>query len=165
MNAIKGAIGDSICINGTCLTVESVQNDTFSFSVSPETYNLSNMKFIKEDDEVNIETSLTLNKLISGHIVQGHVDTTSKVIELVRIENSWLVKFQIDSKYMKYIIQKGSITIDGVSLTVNEVYEDAFSVMIIPHTWQNTIFKNYNIGNVTNVEVDLLAKYVEKLGK
>ena len=66
---------------------------------------------------------------------------------------------------MKYIIQKGSITIDGVSLTVNEVYEDAFSVMIIPHTWQNTIFKNYNIGNVTNVEVDLLAKYVEKLGK
>ena len=165
MNALKASIGDSICINGVCLTVEKIQSNTFSFSVSPETYNLSNIKFIKEGDEVNIETSLTINKLISGHIVQGHVDTTSKIIDLAQVENSWLVKFQIDSKYMKYIIQKGSIAIDGVSLTVNEVYSDAFSVMIIPHTWQNTIFKNYNIGNITNIEVDVLAKYVEKLGK
>tara|TARA_Y100000287_G_scaffold133040_1_gene108025 strand:+ start:37 stop:417 length:381 start_codon:yes stop_codon:yes gene_type:complete len=123
------------------------------------------MESIKSNDQVNIETSLTIDKLISGHIVQGHIDTTSKVIELIQVDNSWYVKFEIDSKYMKYIIQKGSITVDGVSLTVNEVFEKEFSVMIIPHTWENTIFKNYRIGNISNIEVDVLAKYIEKLGK
>ena len=162
---LNSSIGDSISINGVCLTVEYVNDCIFSFSVSPETYELSNMESIKSNDQVNIETSLTLDKLISGHIVQGHVDTTSKVTELYQVDNSWYVKFEIDTKYMKYIIQKGSITVDGVSLTVNEVFENEFSVMIIPHTWENTIFKNYTIGNISNIEVDVLAKYIEKLGK
>ena len=158
------ALGDSICINGVCLTVEDIDDNVYSFSISPETYNLSNFKNIKENDDVNIEKSLTINKLLSGHIVQGHVDTCSEITELKKIDNSWYVKIKIDSTYMKYIIQKGSITLDGVSLTINEVYTDEFSVMVIPHTYSNTIFKNYKIGSILNTEIDILAKYIEKLG-
>ena len=160
----NSAIGDSSCINGVCLTVEDIDDNVYSFSISPETYKLSNLKNIKKDDDVNIEKSLTVNKLLSGHIVQGHVDTCSEITELKRIDNSWYVKIKIDSSFMKYIIQKGSITIDGVSLTINEVYTDEFSVMIIPHTFSNTIFRNYKIGSIINTEIDILAKYIEKLG-
>ena len=161
----NSALGDSICINGVCLTVEDIDDDIYSFSISPETYNLSNFKNIKKNDDVNIEKSLTINKLLSGHIVQGHVDTCSEITELKKIDNSWYVKIKIDSTYMKYIIQKGSITIDGVSLTINEVYTNEFSIMVIPHTYSNTIFKNYKIGSILNTEIDILAKYIEKLGK
>ena len=161
----NSALGDSICINGVCLTVEDIDDNIYSFSISPETYNLSNFKNIKKNDDVNIEKSLTINKLLSGHIVQGHVDTCSEITELKKIDNSWYVKIKIDSTYMKYIIQKGSITLDGVSLTINEVYTDEFSVMVIPHTYSNTIFKNYKIGSILNTEIDILAKYIEKLGK
>ena len=160
----NSALGDSICINGVCLTVEDIDDNIYSFSISPETYGLSIFKNIKKNDDVNIEKSLTINKLLSGHIVQGHVDTCSEITELRKIDNSWYVKIKIDSTYMKYIIQKGSITLDGVSLTINEVYTDEFSVMIIPHTFSNTIFKNYKIGSILNTEIDILAKYIEKLG-
>ncbi len=165
INGLNSKLGDSICVNGVCLTIEDLHNNIYSFSVSPETYNLTNLKFLNKGDEVNIETSLTINKLISGHIVQGHVDTTTKINELRKQENSWFIKFQIDSKFMKYIIQKGSVAIDGVSLTINEIYDNEFSVMIIPHTYKNTIFKNYEVGRVSNIETDILAKYVEKLGE
>ena len=160
----NSALGDSICINGVCLTVEDIDDNVYSFSISPETYNLSNFKNIKKNHDVNIERSLTINKLLRGHNVQGHVDTCSEITELKKIDNSWYVKIKIDSTYMKYIIQKGSITIDGVSLTINEVYTDEFSVMVIPHTYSNTIFKNYKIGSILNTEIDILAKYIEKLG-
>ena len=160
----NSVLGDSICINGVCLTVEDIDDNVYSFSISPETYNLSNFKNIKKNDDVNIEKSLTINKLLSGHIVQCHVDTCSEITELKKIDNSWYVKIKIDSTYMKYIIQKGSITIDGVSLTINEVYTDEFSVMVIPHTYSNTIFKNYKVGSILNTEIDILAKYIEKLG-
>ena len=160
----NSALGDSICINGVCLTVEDIDDNIYSFSISPETYNLSNFKNIKKNDDVNIERSLTINKLLSGHIVQGHVDTCSEITELKKMDNSWYVKIKIDSTYMKYIIQKGSITIDGVSLTINEVYTDEFSVMVIPHTYSNTIFKNYKTGSILNTEIYILAKYIEKLG-
>ena len=160
----NSALGDSICINGVCLTVEDIDDNVYSFSISPETYNLSNFKYIKKNDDVNIEKSLTINKLLSGHIVQGHVDTCSEITELKKIDNSWYVKIKIDSTYMKYIIQKGSITLDGVSLTINEVCTDEFSIMVIPHTYSNTIFKNYKIGSILNTEIDILAKYIEKLG-
>ena len=164
IDGLNSALGDSICINGVCLTVEDIDDNVYSFSISPETYNLSNFKNIKKNDDVNIEKSLTINKLLSGHIVQGHVDTCSEITELKKIDNSWYVKIKIDSTYMKYIIQKGSITIDGVSLTINEVFTDEFSVMVIPHTYSNTIFKNYKIGSILNTEIDILAKYIEKLG-
>ena len=161
----KYSLGDSICVNGVCLTIEKINNQTYSFSVSPETKRLTNLKELKKDTTVNIETSLTINKLISGHIVQGHIDTTAEVIEITKKDNSWFVKFSIDYHYAKYLIKKGSVTIDGVSLTVNDITNDQFNVMIIPHTYQNTIFENYKKGSTVNVEVDILAKYIEKLGK
>tara|TARA_Y100000389_G_scaffold172808_1_gene181500 strand:+ start:2225 stop:2812 length:588 start_codon:yes stop_codon:yes gene_type:complete len=161
----NASLGDSVCINGVCLTVEDIKNNLYSFSVSPETNKLTNLNKLKQNDEVNIESSLTVNKLISGHIVQGHVDTTAKIKEISLIDNSWYVKFTIDSLYTKYIIKKGSITLDGVSLTVNDVTNSEFSVMIIPHTYQNTIFNTYKLGKLVNVETDVLAKYIEKLGK
>jgi len=164
-DGFNSSLGDSISVNGVCLTVENINNTLYTFSISPETYNLSNLKFISKGDFVNLEKSLTVNKLLSGHIVQGHVDTTSEISELYKIENSWYVKFKIESKYMRYIIQKGSISINGVSLTVNEVMKNEFTVMIIPHTYENTTFKYSKAGSILNIEIDILAKYIEKLGK
>ncbi len=159
------SLGDSVCVNGVCLTIENISKNIYTFSVSPETINLTNLKYLKKDNSVNIETSLTIEKLISGHIVQGHIDTTSEIVEIEQQDNSWFIKFSIEFQYIKYIIKKGSITIDGVSLTVNDVNKNEFNVMIIPHTYQNTIFKNYKRGSIVNVEIDILAKYIEKLGK
>jgi riboflavin synthase len=160
----KYAIGDSICINGVCLTVDSIDNDKYSFTVSPETNNTTNLKYLTVNKEVNIETSLTIHKLISGHLVQGHVDGVVEIIEINEIDNSWNIKFKIVPNFTKYIIKKGSVTLDGVSLTVNDVSKSEFNVMIIPHTYQNTIFKSYVVGDKVNIELDMLAKYIEKLG-
>tara|TARA_B100001109_G_scaffold139363_1_gene113333 strand:+ start:173 stop:763 length:591 start_codon:yes stop_codon:yes gene_type:complete len=165
INDISFSIGESICVNGVCLTVEKITNQTYSFSVSPETNRLTNLKHLKKDSHVNIESSMTINKLISGHIVQGHIDTTSEIIEIEQRDNSWFIKFLINQEYSKYLIKKGSVSIDGVSLTVNDVTNNDFNVMIIPHTYQNTIIKSYTKGSVVNVEIDILAKYIEKLGK
>ena len=158
------SLGDSICINGVCLTVEKINQDIYSFSVSPETNNLTNLNCLEKNHYVNIETSLTINKLISGHIVQGHVDTTAEIVEIEQQDNSWFFRVKLDTRFSKYIIHKGSITLDGVSLTVNNVTNSGFNVMIIPHTYQNTIFRTYAIGSIVNIEIDMLAKYIEKLG-
>ena len=158
------ALGDSICINGVCLTVEKIHQDIYSFSISPETNNLTNLNHLEKNHEVNIETSLTINKLISGHIVQGHVDTTAEIVEIEQQDNSWFIRLKLNKDFCKYIIHKGSITLDGVSLTVNDVTNSEFNVMIIPHTYQNTIFRTYKIGSIVNIEIDILAKYIEKLG-
>ncbi len=158
------SLGDSICVNGVCLTIDNIENDKYSFTVSPETNHRTNLKYLSNDQEVNIETSLTINKLISGHLVQGHVDGIVKIIRIQEIDASWNIRFQIEPGLSKYIIKKGSVTLDGVSLTVNDVSNLEFSVMIIPHTYQNTIFKSYVVGDEINIELDMLAKYIEKLG-
>ena len=147
-----------------CLTVEKIHQDIYSFSISPETNNLTNLNHLEKNREVNIETSLTINKLISGHIVQGHVDATAEIVEIEQQDNSWFIRLMLDKDFSKYIVHKGSITIDGVSLTVNDVTNIGFNVMIIPHTYQNTIFRTYEIGSLVNIEIDILAKYIEKLG-
>ena len=164
INDTSYSLGDSICINGVCLTIENINQDIYTFSISPETNKLTNLKYLSVDQDVNIETSLTINKLISGHLVQGHVDTVAEILEISEYDNSWFVKLKIDIYFIKYIIQKGSVTLDGVSLTVNDVTNSEFNVMIIPHTYQNTIFKEYKIGSIVNIEIDMLAKYIEKLG-
>jgi len=161
---VEYSLGDSICINGVCLTVEKIHEDIYSFSVSPETNNLTNLNHLEKSHEVNIETSLTINKLLSGHIVQGHIDTTAEIVEIEQQDNSWFIRLKLDKCFSKYIIHKGSITLDGVSLTVNDVTNSEFNVMIIPHTYQNTIFRTYTIGSIVNIETDILAKYIEKLG-
>lgn len=158
------SLGDSICVNGACLTIDNIENDKYSFTISPETNHRTNLKYLSNNQEVNIETSLTINKLISGHLVQGHVDGIVKIIRIQEIDASWNIRFQIEPGLSKYIIKKGSVALDGVSLTVNDVSNLEFSVMIIPHTYQNTIFKSYVVGNEINIELDMLAKYIEKLG-
>jgi riboflavin synthase len=158
------SLGDSICVNGACLTIDNIENDKYSFTISPETNHRTNLKYLSKNQEVNIETSLTINKLISGHLVQGHVDGIVKIIRIQEIDASWNIRFQIEPGLSKYIIKKGSVALDGVSLTVNDVSNLEFSVMIIPHTYQNTIFKSYVVGNEINIELDMLAKYIEKLG-
>lgn len=158
------SLGDSICVNGACLTIDNIENDKYSFTISPETNHRTNLKYLSNNQEVNIETSLTINKLISGHLVQGHVDGIVKIIRIQEIDASWNIRFQIEPGLSKYIIKKGSVALDGVSLTVNDVSNLEFSVMIIPHTYQNTIFKSYVVGDEINIELDMLAKYIEKLG-
>ena len=158
------SLGDSICVNGACLTIDNIENDKYSFTISPETNHRTNLKYLSNNQEVNIETSLTINKLISGHLVQGHVDGIVQIIRIQEIDTSWNIRFQIEPGLSKYIIKKGSVALDGVSLTVNDVSNLEFSVMIIPHTYQNTIFKSYVVGDEINIELDMLAKYIEKLG-
>ena len=155
--------GDSIAVNGTCLTAVNVESNIFSFDLSPETMKLTSFKSLRKGDLVNIEFPLTLNKFISGHITTGHIDTVAIIKTLLKDTESWFIQIKIDKIYLKYIVHKGSICIDGVSLTVNKVDGDMIDLMIIPHTYENTIIKNYNVGDSVNIEVDYIAKHLEKL--
>jgi len=155
--------GDSIAVNGACLTVVNVKNNIFSFDLSPETMKLTSFKYLTKDDLVNIEFPLTLNKFISGHITTGHIDTIGVIEKLLKDTDSWFIQIKVDKIYLKYIVHKGSICIDGVSLTINQADGNMIDLMVIPHTYQNTIIKNYSLGDSVNIEVDYIAKHLEKL--
>ena len=154
----KANIGDSIAINGACLTVVRVNNDGFSVELSPESQKLLAMENYK--DEVHIEPAMAMGDRFEGHIVQGHVDTIGTVKEIKNNGNSYDVFIEVEKKFIPYIVPKGSITIDGVSLTVNEVNTDSFRLTIIPHTMKETLFKRYKKGSRVNVETDMFARYV-----
>ena len=156
-------IGDSVAINGVCLTIAKIKDHLFYYDLSPETLSLTSLKDLSVNDFVNIEYPLTLNKFISGHITTGHVDSIGIIKSLQKITDSWEVVVKVESDILKYIIRKGSITIDGVSLTVNKIDNNLVYLMIIPHTFKNTIFKNYKIGQKVNIEVDYISKHLEKL--
>ena len=156
-------IGDSVAINGVCLTITKIKDNLFYYDLSPETLALTSLKNLSVNDFVNIEYPLTLNKFISGHITTGHVDTIGIIKSLQKIIDSWEVVVELESDILKYIIHKGSITIDGVSLTVNKLDNSLVYLMIIPYTFENTIFKNYKIGQKVNIEVDYISKHLEKL--
>ena len=156
-------IGDSVAVNGVCLTIAKIENHLFYYDLSPETLSLTSLKDLSVNDSVNIEYPLTLNKFISGHITTGHVDSIGIIKYLQKIIDSWEVVVEVKSDILKYIIHKGSITIDGVSLTVNKLDNNLIDLMIIPHTFENTIFKNYKIGQKVNIEVDYITKHLEKL--
>ena len=156
-------IGDSVAVNGVCLTIAKTENHLFYYDLSPETLSLTSLKDLSVNDFVNIEFPLTLNKFISGHITTGHVDTIGVIKSLKKIIDSWEVVVEVKSDIDKYIIHKGSITIDGVSLTVNKLDNNLVYLMIIPHTFENTIFKYYKIGQKVNIEVDYITKHLEKL--
>ena len=155
--------GDSIAVNGACLTVVNVKNNIFSFDLSPETMKLTSFKYLTKDDLVNIEFPLTLNKFISGHITTGHIDTIGVIEKLLKDTDSWFIQIKVDKIYLKYIVHKGSICIDGISLTINQIQGNIIDLMVIPHTYQNTIIKNYSLGDSVNIEVDYIAKHLEKL--
>ena len=155
--------GDSVAVNGACLTVIEHHNNIFSFNLSPETLKLTSLKSLNKNSLVNIEFPLTLNKFISGHITTGHVDTVGIIVNIIQNTDSWFLQIKINQIYFKYIVQKGSICIDGVSLTINNVDDDMIDLMIIPHTYENTIINGYEIGDNVNIEVDYIAKHLEKL--
>ncbi len=156
-------VKDSISVNGICLTAKDVKQESkkfvFKADISKETYNRTNLKFLKQNDFVNLERAVLANERFGGHFVLGHVDTTIKILS---IEDEEFV-FELPENYKKYIVEKGSVAIDGISLTVAKKYKDRFSVAIIPYTFENTNLKTRKSGDVVNLEVDILAKYVENL--
>ena len=157
----RGGIGDSIAINGACLTVVKVLNDGFAVEFSPESQNLLAMENYK--NEVHIEPAMAMGDRFEGHIVQGHIDCIGEVQEIKNSGNSFDVFISLPAKFIPFIVPKGSITIDGVSLTVNDVSADAFRLTIIPHTMKETLFRNYKKGSKVNVETDMFARYVSHI--
>ena len=161
----KLIIGASICCSGICLTLKKIFKNILFFDISNETASKTNFLDWKIGSILNIEKSLKVGDEIGGHFVYGHVDTTASVQSIQQIEGSYKISFFIDSDHFKFIASKGSITIDGVSLTVNEVDLNTFSVNIIPFTWSNTNFKNYVVNTNVNIEIDVLARYLNRLNE
>ena len=159
----KKELGSSINCNGVCLTLVKINKEMIYFYVSIETIKRSNFSTLKLGDEVNLEKSLIYGQKISGHFTQGHVDTTAKVKKISLIDNSWILKLEIKNiKYLKYLEEKASITINGVSLTISKVSKKNINLNIIPHTLKLTNLKNLKINNIVNVELDIFSKYIYK---
>lgn len=156
-------LGDSISINGVCQTVINMTSDSFSARVSDETLAVTTFKDLKSGDSVNLERALTLNSRLGGHIVSGHVDCIGKFVEIEKLTDFYNLKFEIPQAQEKYLVYKGSITINGISLTVAKLERNTFEVAIIPHTYSNTNLKDLSIGDFVNIETDILGKYVEKM--
>ncbi len=157
----KPKIGDSIAVNGVCLTVIKVNTNSFSVEVAPETAKIiPKEKFL---NSVHIEPAMRLSDRLEGHILQGHIDVIGEVIKIEKLNNGVNYYIKVPHKYIKYIVPKGSIAIDGVSLTINDVYSDSFRLTIIPHTLNNTLIKNYKIGTKVNIETDIFARYLEHI--
>ncbi len=157
--------GTSIAVNGICLTVVNITKDEFSVDFIPETENKTNIKYLKLGNLVNLEPPATVNSFLSGHIVQGHIDESAKLEGIKQEDNSWILKFAISRKLSKYITEKGSIAVNGISLTIIKSGKDFFTVGIIPYTWSQTMLHTIKVGDFVNIEVDILAKYLEKLIK
>lgn len=161
----KEKIGNSIAINGCCLTITEKKKNLFSADLSPETLSCTTLQDLKIGSKVNLERALRLSDPIGGHLVQGHIDGISLILDKKKIESetgSYLIlKFKIPKNLRKYLIKKGSIAIDGVSLTINEIQANQFTVCLIPHTQKKTILQDKKVGDSVNIEVDLMAKYLE----
>lgn len=156
----KPKIGCSIAVNGICLTLISCAKNIFSFQASEETCKKTTLKNWMTKQLVNLEFALKVGDEFGGHMVLGHVDAVVKIIAIKQIKNSHKFIFAAEKKLMKFIAEKGSVTLDGVSLTVNEVKKNSFSANIIPHTFANTNFKNLKIADSVNLEIDVVARYL-----
>lgn len=156
-------IGDSISVNGVCLTVTTFNNNTFTADVMNETLTRSSLGELKKGSFVNLERAMPVNGRFGGHIVSGHIDGTGQVRKIEKDDNAIWYNISLENKLMKYVVEKGSIAIDGVSLTVAKVSENEFSVSIIPHTAEETILSHKSVGDIVNIENDIVGKYVDKL--
>lgn len=156
-------IGDSISCSGVCLTVVDIGKLFISFDISEETVKKTNFTNVASDSEINLEKSVKIGDGIDGHLVTGHIDGVLKVLKIEKLSNSHLLSFSLTDNLSKFITQKGCVAINGVSLTVNDVLNDRFNVAIIPHTFKNTNFRNLKEGDLVNVEVDLMARYIDSL--
>ncbi len=155
-------LGDSICTNGVCLTVTALNAVGFEVDVMPETVMKSNLNELKSGSLVHLERALTLQTRLGGHMVSGHIDGQGKIGEITKDENATWLTINVAQQILKYIIYKGSIAIDGVSLTVAEVGADYFKVSIIPHTATNTHLLQKKLGDIVNLECDMVGKYIER---
>ncbi len=159
----KSDIGSSVCCNGVCLTVAKIKKNLISFYISSETIKRSNFNKIKIGQTINLEKSLVFGQKISGHFIQGHVDTTAKVKSIRLIDKSWLLNIKIQKKdYAKYLVEKASISINGVSLTISKISKNYLNLNIIPHTLKLTNLKNLKVNDLVNVELDIFGKYIYK---
>jgi len=162
LNLNNVSIGDSICCSGVCLTVINLKKDVFKVELSQETLDVSSAKFWTKSTILNLEKSMLLGDQIGGHIVTGHVDGTAILKKKENIKGSVKFDFKLSKVLQKYIVKKGSISIDGVSLTINEVNNSLFNVNIISHTYKNTTLGTLNVNDKVNVEVDNIARYAVK---
>jgi len=155
--------GDSISINGVCQTVVNQTPDTFSADVSPQTLEVTNLCNLKAGDSVNLERALTLSSRLGGHIVTGHTDCRGKLLSIQNLEEFHNLTFEVPENLSKYVAERGSVAVDGVSLTVAQTTGNTFMTAIIPATYNNTTLKYLKAGDCVNIETDILAKYVEKI--
>ena len=156
-------LGESIAVNGVCLTAVALRDDGFDTDVSTETLQVTALGGLAAGSSVNLEPSLALGERLGGHLVSGHVDCVGEVVKREADARSVRFGFEIPREYGRYVARKGSVTVDGVSLTVNAVSAGGFEVNIIPHTAEQTLFGDYRVGSRVNIEVDLLARYIERL--
>ena len=156
-------VGDSIATNGVCLTGTSLTGGGFRADVMPETMRRSNLGTLKPGDRVNLERALCLSSRLGGHIVAGHVDGTGRITDIQRDDIAVWITISADAQLLRYMIEKGSITVDGVSLTIAYVDEAVFRVSVIPHTQEETTLTGKHTGDIVNLENDMIARYVEKL--
>lgn len=156
-------VGDSIAVNGVCLTVVSLFEGGFKMELSYETRALIALEHLK--DKVHMESALALGDTLDGHMVQGHVDCLGVIESLVQNENGMDIRISVPKEYIKFLIPKGSVAVDGVSLTVNDVSKEQFRLTIIPHTFEQTLFKEYRVGRRVNIETDMFARYIYHMFK
>ena len=162
--ALEGMkVGDSMAINGACLTITHLDSDSFSVEVMPETLRRTNLGLLHPGDGVNLERPLMVGGRLGGHLVQGHVDATGRVISMVREEEAVLARYSAPEEVMRYVVEKGFIAVDGVSLTVIDYEATSFRVSLVSYTLEHTILGRKRPGDVVNLEADVMAKYVEKL--
>lgn len=155
-------IGDSIAVNGVCQTVVNLTENGFSAEVSKETLGVTNFSALKKGEKVNLERALTLNERIGGHIVSGHVDSVATFISAVKKSDFYDMKFEVSNEASRYIIKKGSVTLNGISLTVADIQGNEVKIAVIPHTFENTNLSYLKTGEKVNLETDVFAKYIEK---
>jgi len=163
INFNKNDLGSSICCDGVCLTIEKVLKDKIYFYISNETLKRSNFKNLKLNQTINLEKSLSFGKNISGHYIQGHVDTVAKIKKITFIDKTWILNLEIlDKKLNKFLVEKASISINGVSLTISKIHQKLFQINVIPHTLKLTNLKDLKFNSLVNVELDIFSKYIYK---
>ena len=163
INFKKKDIGSSVCCDGVCLTITKIIKNSIYFYISKETLKRSNFKSLKINQIINLEKSLLYGQEVSGHFSQGHVDTTAKIIRINFIDKTWSLKLKIsDNNFKKFLVEKASISINGVSLTISKVYQSTFEITVIPHTLKLTNLKYLKVNSLLNVELDIFGKYIYK---
>jgi len=158
-------VGGSIAVNGACLTVTKFDAASFSTSLMPETLTRTNLGLLKVGDGVNLERPLVLGGQLGGHLVQGHIDDTGKVVSITRSGEATLIRFETSPEVMRYVVEKGFIAVDGISLTVVSRNSSSFLVSVVEYTQKHTTLGRHQVGNLVNIEVDIIAKYLEQLSQ